>query len=48
MSQDEGVPAKEVHALALLVYLVQQGCRPLRCHPHKPACKHSCWHTHIF
>ena len=37
MPQDEGVPAKQVHALALLVGLVQQGSRPARSHTHKSA-----------
>ncbi len=46
VSQDEGVSAKEVHALALLVYLVQQGRRPLCRHPNKPAFGGSRCHIH--
>ena len=41
MPQHEGVPAEQVHARAFLVHVIQQGCRPLRCHAHKPACPQS-------
>jgi len=45
MSKNEGISAKEVHALAFLIYLVQQGCCPLGCNTHKPAHRCSSWHS---
>ena len=46
VSKDEGVSAKEVHALAFLVHLVQQGRRPLCRHPNKSASGNSHWRIH--
>ena len=37
MTEHEGVPAKEVHALAFLIHLVQQRRSPMHCNAHKPA-----------
>lgn len=45
MSKNEGISAKEVHALAFLIHLVQQGRCPLGCNTHKPAHRCSSWHS---
>lgn len=37
MTEHECVPAKQVHALAFLIYLVQERRSPLHCNAHKPA-----------